>query len=210
MATKKNAIVKNQKIDDMIAAGVEVKLTKMEIADYIAQKAKEELLDERNHLQEKVNNLHREGVPFAEYLNDDQKDYIKSYNKIHGSNLDANTATLVSGFDPRYDMQIIVRNGAMPNVENDVYSLVEILSMRHNNITAQISIPLSAEQKELPFHNVLKSAVTDLDEINQKIANLDKKSHRTLLVENILNSSESGKKVLTDLKGMVKKVVKGD
>lgn len=197
MATKKNAIVKSQKIDDMIAAGIEVKLTKMEIADYIAAKAKEELNKRLKVIESELQSYAHGKVPFADYVTSKQKKFIEMYNEIHGTNHDVKNATLMS----IWGRGVVI---SFP-IAFDPHNPLSVFQNMNG-----LNIPLDSEQRNLDVVISEKMLNEENQELMRRISELDKKQHRTLLVEQILSGSDSGKKVLADLNSMVSRAVKGD
>lgn len=191
MASKKNSIVAKANVSTLEKAGVETKLTKMEIADYIATKAKEELQNRVNEVQQELGNYQQKGVPFSEHLTDLQKEYVSLYCKIHNQKIDVNSASLIIGWGRDGSFAIGFR-----------YSHTDFFG-------GGMKIPLTDDQKNLPIVKKLGNMQNEYADMVERIHNLDKKSHRTLLVEQILSGSESGKKVLSDLAVMINRAVSG-
>lgn len=182
MATKKSAIVlKDAKINDMVAAGIEVKLTKMEIADYIAEKAKEELENRRTEINNLIQDYSRNGIPVE--MNKKQKAVADAV-KV----LTAKEITLVAAWEnysgnPRWC-------GTFSDGERHFLS----------NVLDENQIP---NIDVMALHN-------EYGECWRRLQELGRKKHRTMLVEQILAGSDSGKKVLSDLANMVQRAVHGD
>lgn len=183
MATKKSAaITKAAKVDDLTAAGIDVKLSKMEIADYIAAKAQEELELRKDELQKRYQEFSSGLSVTLDDLTDDQRTVVELYIKMHKAEI--------------RDMSF--------NHWGEWR-----LSVRTNNRCGDLQLPLSDDQLNSDKIKEFTDTSNEIGEVNQRLHQLSKKSHRTMLIEKILGGSESGKKVLGDLTSMVKRAVHG-
>lgn len=191
MATKKSAIVKAVDSNDLVKAGIDVKLSKMEIADYIADKAKEELeakLASLKSIYNKYINTGHNGQPVI--LTESQKTVIDGLSNLTG-NVYAGRLVLFYSFnnpaDSEWKIQIV---------------------MQHHDHISGTSIYFSPDASQIPDIDAAQLCV-DIRDIEQRIKDFDKKKHRTILLEKILSGNESGKKVLADLQSMVARAVSG-
>lgn len=191
MATKKSAIVlKDQKVSDMVAAGIDIKLTKMEIADYIAAKSKEELENRQNTLRDLIGNYMHKGVVVD--MTKQQKVAADALKAVTGK--DVFVMACFAGINSGYCWTgwFVFKN----NNNDDRHSYTHIIQFQ-------------LDSSQIPDIDV-ESLLTEQNENWKRIQDLGKKKHRTLLVEQILSGSDSGKKVLADLTDMVQRAVHGD
>lgn len=190
MATKKAAIVKVVDGNDLAKAGIDVKLSKMEIADYIADKAKEELETRLSQVTGEIakwqNGYHSvKPTPDQKAAADalTQATGKKFYCTLsyHWTNDTANKWVVCVGLD--------VKN----------YS---------GQTCFQSAVAMEANDDQLPGID-MDALNEEKKDIQERLWNLKTKKHRTILLEKILSSNESGKKVLADLQGMVTRAVSG-
>jgi len=183
MATKKSAaITKATKVDDLTAAGIDVKLSKMEIADYIAAKSKEELEKRQKQIQEENNNTNFDASDVV--LTGEQHSLVELYCRV-------NNATVTGKqyqFTRRYENPVLCIN-----ISGDTNNL--FINLAEDKLPLEIK-KYMCNQRE--YH-----------ENWNRIRDLDSKKHRTMLIEQILSGSESGKKVLNDLNAMIQRAVNG-
>lgn len=188
MATKKG-LAKVEKsgniLDVMSKAGVEVKLTKTEIADYIAEKAQEEIKLEIESLKKRAKDI-QDSVDTN--LTGKYKVFADAYNSLTGKDHKF-------GLDYRH--------------YNDTYSVNLGIHTAHNHGWLHGIVSVEIPKSEVPAAIIesweMEKRVVAL---NNKLNTLQTKKHRVLLIEKILSGTESGKVVLGDLTKIVNKLVK--
>jgi ABC-type phosphate transport system auxiliary subunit len=185
MAAKKAAlkVVKQENVLDTLAkAGVEVKLTKTEIADYIAEKAQEELqgqiTDLKNQMEVLTKNANK--TPTGKW-----KVLADALNDAKGAK-----DTYFLQYERRY-------NGCMVTLVLQTEN-----GWHHGVVSVQVA------ESELPVELAQREALEkQLGELHKRLQTLQTKKHRILLIEKILSGTESGKVVLGDLTKLVNKLV---
>lgn len=187
MATKKTAIkiVKQENVlDTMAKAGVEIKLTKTEIADYISEKAQEEINEEIRKIQEEAKAL-RESVsktPTGKW-----KTLAEAFNAA-------------TGVDRAYKLDYMKRH--------DTYLVTLAIDSGHGWFNGIANREIDVKDVPAPILEAEKLEER-IHELNNRLRTLQTKKHRILLIEKILGGTESGKVVLGDLTKMVNKIVNG-
>lgn len=191
MATRKvkAEIVKAVDGNDLSKAGVDVKLSKMEIADYIAEKAKEELTNRLSVVQDTLNKYWRSSTVVAPTKL--QQDTMDALTKLTGHKY----ATMVSW------------NIDYGQIERSEWRVTLVIAHEGGGYHGT-SVHCPADASQIPDVDMI-ALHKEQNEINNRIHELGKKKHRTYLIEQILSANESGKKVLADLKGMVNRAVNG-
>ncbi len=190
MATKKSTIVKATDGNDLAKAGIDVKLSKMEIADYIADKAKEELESRLSKVTAEIAKWQQgyhtvlptpDQKAAADALTQATGKKFYCTLSYHWSHDTPNKWVVCIGMDVKnYAGQTCFQNAVAMEANDDQLPGIDMAA-------------LNEEQKD----------------IQERLWNLKTKKHRTILLEKILSSNESGKKVLADLQGMVARAVSG-
>lgn len=191
MATKKSAIVKSVDGGDLAKAGIDVKLSKMEIADYIADKAKEELETKINGMREEI-----------------QK-WVHGYLDVVPTKQQQKLADDMSALDGTNKFVVKLsyfNHGDGISPWNIVFGY-EAPHWHHGKLF-QVILTVKADASQIPDVDIV-SMQEELCEANERLHELGKKKHRTVLLEKILAGSDSGKKVLADLQNMVNRAVNG-
>lgn len=185
MATKKAAIklAKQENVLDTLAkAGVEVKLTKTEIADYIAEKAQEQLNEQITDLKNQIQVLNKDAIqtPTGKW-----KVLADALNDAKGAK-----DTYLLQYERRYSGCMVTLIHQNENGWN------------HGIVSKQIA------ESELPsVFTKIEALDKELGELQKRLQTLQTKKHRILLIEKILSGTESGKVVLGDLTKLVNKLV---
>jgi hypothetical protein len=171
-------------------AGVEVKLTKSEIAEYIAEKAKKQIEEETTALENKYGGR-----------NDF---YWGSCAVANPPKRIANVAKAIIGADDEDDgtaLSVKVQFAGEDNCGRRNRWVVEIdgrTSFAYNMLdTEQIPPEYAAWAADKERYNTLQ----------KKNAELNRKNYKVLLVESILSGSVAGTTVLADLNKMVEQMV---
>lgn len=193
MATKKAAIVKAVDGNDLAKAGIDVKLSKMEIADYIAEKAKEELETRMAALN-------------AEY-----KKWTEGYLPvIPTKEQQAACDALTKATGKKFYCQLTynIHNGEDES-KNWLVCIGTDTTDWSGRSRYENAVAMKANDSQRPDGVNVIQIIRERSEVFDRLQELGKKKHRTMLLEKILASNESGKKVLADLQGMVARAVNG-
>lgn len=175
-------------------AGVEVKLTKTEIAEYIAAKATKVIEDEIQAINNKYSaskGNFRSGYVAVTHPPKRIANVVKAINAADGADeVEGTTKALVRfqgkefSYSRGYNRWVITLNGC------------DILDYR---LTEDETIP--AEFEGLVADN------KRLTELGKKLDELRRKNYKVLLVESVLSGSIAGATVLADLEKMVQDMV---
>lgn len=190
MATKKAAIVKAVDSNDLANAGIDVKLSKMEIADYIADKAKEELEARLVKLQKEIEHWQTKYHPVIP--SKEQQAACDALTVATGKKF---YCTLSYHWMHAEEQRWSVCIGTD---QNDPW---------HKGFQNAVAMPANPDQ--IPENVDVGAMHQERQELQIRLQELGKKKHRTILLEKILASNDSGKKVLADLQGMVARAVNG-
>ena len=190
MAAKKAALVKAVDGGDLAKAGIDVKLSKMEIADYIADKAKEELETKIAGMRDEINK------------------WVQGYLDVTPTKQQQKVADELSVLDGnnKYLVKLSYHNSGDGKPWNIVIGYDA--PHWHYGKHFQSIFTVKADPSQIPDVDI-DGMNAQLREAQERLHELGKKKHRTILLEKILAGSESGKKVLEDLKGMVNRAVNG-
>jgi len=171
-------------------AGVEVKLTKGEIAEYIAEKAKKQIEDETTALENKYGGRH--------------DFYWGNCAVANPPKRIANVAKAILGAvdeDDGSGLAVKVQFAGEDNCGRKNRWIVEIdgrTSFAYNMLdTEQIPPEFAAWAADKERY----------DALSKKHAELNRKNYKVLLVESILSGSVAGTTVLADLNKMVEQMV---
>jgi len=194
MAAKKAALVKAVDGGDLAKAGIDVKLSKMEIADYIADKAKKELESR------------------IEFLNKEIETWTRGYHDIKPTKEQQKACDMLTQLTGNTFICKLTHTSEIDSagVSQDKW----LVCIGHNVSTnwrgtyIEVAVTMPANPDQFPDVNVCEF-IRDRQEAQTRMQELGKKKHRTILLEKILAGSESGKKVLADLQSMVSRAVNG-
>jgi hypothetical protein len=190
MATTKKALAKVQKSDNVLDvmsnAGIDIKLTKTEIADYIAEKAQEELNTEIARVADQINDLRAKTYP----VTGKWKVLADAYNAILPAH-------------EQVPFVLTYSHGGYHSVSDKRRYYCGMNHTYHRYL--QIEIDEADMPKELL---ALPELEKHIGELQQRLNQLRTKKHRILLIEKILSGTDSGKVVLSDLTKIVNKMVK--
>jgi hypothetical protein len=171
-------------------AGVEVKLTKSEIAEYIAEKAKKQIEDETTALENKYGGRH--------------DFYWGNCAVANPPKRIANVAKAILGAvdeDDGTSLAVTIQFAGEDNCGRKNRWIIEIdgrTSFAYNMLdTEQIPPEFTAWAADKERYNTLQ----------KKHAELNRKNYKVLLVESILSGSVAGTTVLADLNKMVEQMV---
>jgi hypothetical protein len=172
--------------DVLAAAGVEVKLTKSELAEYVKEKALQTLRAKMDVLTQERLNLNIKYVRFTEQqaLPPRVQSVLVA---IRAFKPDA-VASLVLEHDGKHDWRIGQAEGW------------------NTYFIAEVDLVVEANYVPANFTNYLKID-KQIDEINEQIQQIEKKNFKAFMVENVLNGSDAGKVVIANLDEMVSKLV---
>lgn len=173
-------------------AGVEVKLTKSEIAEYIAAKATKQLEEEIKSIEEKYEGGGRRSFHHGQVVVANPPKRVvavaKAINAADGDATDvAKAVVLFSGKEFGY------------NGRNRWTIMVNGTDILNYGLTEDEEIPAEYE--------TLLADRKRFDTLQKKLFELRQKNYKVLLVESILSGSVAGTTVLADLDKMVKEMV---
>lgn len=166
-------------------AGVEVKLTKGEIAEYIAAKAQKQITEEIQSLDQKYGryNLHNGVVK------------VDTYPK----RIAAIVKSLTAADSERTTQVFFHEKGYGWNSHRDRWVI--------NSGGAEMAFFLNDDEEAPAQSSELKAAKERFDTLHNKLRELQQKNYKVLLVESILSGSVAGATVLADLNKMVEQMV---
>lgn len=185
MAAKKKALAKTGDVlETMAKAGIEVKLTKTEIADYIAEKAQEEINSEIAELRKEIETLAENDklTPTGPALT-----IAQGFAALNGDNVADYFVSYQNCYDRYWGMTLFKGTSHYLNVD-----------------IKKEQVP----QSEIDRCQKILELNKQVQTLNNRLRDLQTKKHRILLIEKILSGTESGKIVLGDLTKLVNKLVK--
>jgi len=172
-------------------AGVEVKLTKSEIAEYIAEKAKKQIEEEMKAIETKYGNRNDLYYGNFKVANPPKriKNIVTAINAANSSDSDTTARVVYSG-----------RNNHS-STDKGVWQII----VGHYVSGLQYRL---TEDEEVPAEYAVWAADKErVDALQKKYTELCKKNYKVLLVESILSGSVAGTTVLADLNKMVEQMV---
>jgi hypothetical protein len=198
MASKKvqNALASTTTPDQILAAaGVEVKLTKSELAEYVKELAIRQLERQWQEADE-ARSAHDGSVPFAGLTIDvDESSIPARVKKVRDALLESDVKIRGLDLHIEYDTTVVWR--------------VEYADGKSGRIFSYVSIPMKEGEYPIPskyaeYHALDQKAL----DLRQKLHEVKNKNFKAMMIENALNSTDAGKLVITNLQQMVEKLTK--
>jgi hypothetical protein len=169
----------------LAAAGVEVKLTKSELAEYVKEKALQTLRAKSADLSERILHINIKPVQFAR--KDLPPRVAAVFDAILGFKSDAATSIRFSHIG-KHDWRI-----GQPDGWSSYF-------------VGEADLVREADYIPASYGEYLKIN-KQIDEINEQIHQIEKKNFKAFMVENVLNGSDAGKAVIASLDEMVAKLI---
>jgi hypothetical protein len=188
MATKKVQSLVTTSTDSseiLASAGVEVKLTKSELAEYVKEKALQTLRAKADALTQERLNINIKHLRFAEEALPPRVAAVLV--AIRAFKSDA-VASLSFSHNGKHDWSIHQAKGWSS------YFMTEM------------DLVLEGDYAPASYGEYIKLD-KQLSEINEQIQQIEKKNFKAFMVENVLNGSDAGKVVIASLDEMVNKLV---
>lgn len=187
MATKKvkDALASTTTPDQILAAaGVEVKLTKSELAEYVKELAIRELENQLQTAREARDNVGVDWGGMRLTFNNEEMPVriLRAVNALEGAGLKATKVSLNLSLDGKHSWYI-----------------------EHDAHFSNISLPFQQEDYKIPA-NLDETIVLNkrIDDIRDKLHEIKNKNYKVLMIENALMSTDAGKMLVTNLQQMVK------
>lgn len=185
---------KNKKVQSLVtsstdsseilaSAGVEVKLTKSELAEYVKEKALQTLRAKRDTLRDRQVRFSTKPVHLTILPSRVQSVLVA----IRAFKPDA-VVSISFSHDGKHLWRIAPSDGW------------------HSYFVGEVDLVVEADDIPVDYTDYLKID-KQIDEINEQINQIEKKNFKAFMVENVLNGSDAGKVVIASLDEMVAKLV---
>lgn len=178
-------------MNNLAEAGIEIKLTRTEIADYIAAKADDYLTQELDEVQKRMNDrLDKVGSANSAPLKTVPKSVAKIVRSMKSLVPTAEVYIYFrETYGGKYEYQIGMRGGGDSPVKS---------------FKIDVNVPDDEIPKEVPEYKELRERQKLLA---HKLAELRDKKYRVVLIEKILRGTGKGQKLLNNLDVLAKSLV---
>jgi hypothetical protein len=179
----------------LAAAGVEVKLTKSELAEYVKELAIRELERQWQEADE-ARSAHDGSVPFGGLAIDvDESSIPARIKKVRDALLENDVKIRGIDLHIEYNTTVVWRVKYVENDKNRAFCCIDLPF-----VEGEYPIP----SKYAEYHALDQKAL----DLRQKLHEVKNKNFKAMMIENALNSTDAGKLVITNLQQMVEKLTK--